>query len=128
MKKEIKKDREFSREREFTVVLEGLRSEFKTFGEGLNSVKNKLDATNGKVAQILEDATMFRLSMYAMKDDITKMNGKLAVMEDDIRVIKTDVDFIKVDIDLMKKDLSEVKDGVKNHGKRLSHLEEISSK
>jgi len=44
----------------------------------------------GMVAKNREDIAMLNLRVSGIKDDLTKMNGKLAKIEEDIRIIKTD--------------------------------------
>ncbi len=77
---------------EVGALIEDLRSRFKVFGEKLNSVDDKLDATMGMVAKNREDITMLNLRTIGIKGDITKINGKLAKIEEDLRIIKTDFD------------------------------------
>ena len=101
MKKEINKPKKFDNEREFAVILEKIYSEIKIISEGQTALRDKLDSTMGMVAKNTEDITMLNLRVSNVKDELAKMNGKLAKIEEDIRVIKTDF------------------------GKRLTHLEAL---
>ena len=101
MKKETNKPKKFDNEREFAVILEKIYSEIKIISEGQTALRDKLDSTMGMVAKNTEDITMLNLRVSNVKDELAKMNGKLAKIEEDIRVIKTDF------------------------GKRLIHLETI---
>ena len=78
MKKENNKPKEFSKSREFSVVLEKIYSEIKIIGEGQSAIRDKLDSTMGMVAKNTEDITMVNIRLSGLKDDFTKMNGKLA--------------------------------------------------
>ena len=111
MKKPANKTREHNSDREFAVVLEKIYAEFKTFGEGLAGIKDKLDSTMGMVAKNMEDITMLNIRSDVVKNDVTKINGKLAQIEEDIRIIKNDTRSIKEDI--------------KVFDKRLTHLETV---
>jgi predicted translin family RNA/ssDNA-binding protein len=88
--KEANKSKEFSKGREFAVVLEKIYTEIKVISEGQTALREKLDSAIGMIAKNTEDITMVKLQIFAMKDDITKINGKLAKLEEDIRVIKSD--------------------------------------
>ncbi|MCX5703948.1 MAG: hypothetical protein NT066_05625 [Candidatus Omnitrophica bacterium] len=89
MKKEPK-DKEHNKDREFSVILEKIHSEIKVIIEGQNALRDKLDSTMGMVAKNREDITMLNIRTGGIKDDLTKMNGKLAQIEEDIRIIKSD--------------------------------------
>ena len=43
---------EYSREREFGAILEDLRSDFRSFGEGLSNLQEQVSAISGKVEQL----------------------------------------------------------------------------
>ena len=100
-----KNNPEFSREREFKVILEDLQKQFRTFGEGLEGVQEGLDDVRqglddvrqrlGRVevdiVQIKTDATELKLNMafvkrvlptLATKDDLLPLNKRLKVLED----------------------------------------------
>jgi predicted translin family RNA/ssDNA-binding protein len=90
-KKIIKTD-EFSKGREFAVILEKIYTDIKALGEGQAVLRDKMDTTIGMVAKNTEDVTMLNLSMSVVKSDLTKISGKLAKIEEDIRIIKSDFD------------------------------------
>jgi uncharacterized membrane protein len=90
MKKETKKTKEFSKERKFTVILEKVYAEIKLMGEGQNAIKDKLDSAMGMIARNTEDITMLNMSVSVIKSDITKINGKLAQIEEDLRLVKNE--------------------------------------
>lgn len=43
-------DQEFSKDREFSVILEGLRSDFRVFGEGLSGLQDRVGAVEREVS------------------------------------------------------------------------------
>jgi predicted translin family RNA/ssDNA-binding protein len=90
--KKINKSDEFSKGREFAVILEKIYTEIKVISEGQAALREKVDTSIGMIAKNTEDITMFNLSMSIVKNDLAKMNGKLAKMEEDIRIIKSDFD------------------------------------
>ena len=83
------------------VLIESFRSEFKIFGEGQDSLKDKVESSRGMIARIMEDNTRQDVKLSVIENNITKIDGKLAQIESDIKTIKTDF------------------------GKRLTHLETI---
>jgi septation ring formation regulator EzrA len=90
MKKEPHKDKTTMTAREVAVLVEDFRSQFRTFGEKLKSIDDKLDSTMGMVAKNTEDITWLRMLYETTKQDITKISGKLAKIEEDLRIIKED--------------------------------------
>lgn len=99
--KKINKTDEFSKGREFAVILEKIYTEIKVISEEQAALREKADITMGMVAKNTEDITMLNISMSVLKGDLLKINGKLAKIEEDIRIIKSDF------------------------GKRLTHLEAL---
>jgi predicted translin family RNA/ssDNA-binding protein len=90
MKKKPKKSKEFDESREFGAVLEKIYSDIKIISEGQSVLRDKLDATMGMVAKNVENITMLNIRTSGIKDDLTKMNGKLTHIEEDLRIIKSE--------------------------------------
>ncbi len=105
MKKRAKKEDKFS-VREVSVLIEDLRSQFRVFGEGLRDVREKLDTVTGIVAENSENITLLRIGVSATKDELVKVNGKLARIEESIRFIK---DKLKSKVDRKNFELLEKK-------------------
>jgi hypothetical protein len=90
MKKETKKTNDKNKDREFGVILERIYSEIKVLSEGHGLLNDKMDATMGMVAKSKEDITMLTIRMSRVTDDLLKISGKLAKIEEDIAAIKID--------------------------------------
>ena len=117
----MKKDKELTKNPTLAAVMTRINFQFDSLAKGQEKILDKLDTTNGMVSNNTKDITMLKVEKYGMADDITKINGKLAKIEDDIRVMKTD-------ISVLKGDVSEIKIDLKGHTNRIAHLEEISPK
>ena len=90
MAKSYKKDSEFSRDREFTVILEDLRSQFRVFGEGMEVMRTDLTDVRNRVGRIevkvdhLEIEMVFVrkvLSTVATKDDLKQFEKRVTILE-----------------------------------------------
>ena len=90
MKKNTGKLKEFDKDREFGVILEKIYSEVKVISEGQSLLRDNLDSTMGMVAKNREDTTMINIKTSGIKDELTKINGKLSKIEQDIMIIKSD--------------------------------------
>ena len=93
----MKQNPEFSREREFKVILEDLQSQFRVFGEGLNDVRNrveriedkvdrldqKVDILDGRVSNLENEMSFVRrvLPTVATKDDLLRFEKRLIAVE-----------------------------------------------
>jgi tetrahydromethanopterin S-methyltransferase subunit G len=74
MKEKLKKTKEESKTRDqYTVVLEGLRSDFKVFGEDLSLVRDKVDKIDKKADKI--DVRLERV-----EGDLTLLKGEVALI------------------------------------------------
>jgi len=84
MKKRAEKNDKFS-STEVGTLIEQLRSEFKVFGEGLKDLREKFDTLAGMVANHEEKSIWSRLEINAIKERLTKIDGKLARIEDNLK-------------------------------------------
>ena len=82
---------EFSREREIKVLLEDLRIQFRTFGEGLDDVRN---------------------SVGRVEERVDKLSGKVDNMAVDVEILKQDMAFVKRALQTVA-----TKDDLLGHGK-----------
>ena len=67
MKKSGKYGPDYSREREFKVILEDLQSQFGTFGEGLDDVRERVGHIEHDVADLKNDVGDLKLNMSFVK-------------------------------------------------------------
>jgi archaellum component FlaC len=95
MKKELNKTKENEIRDQYTVVLEGLRSDFKVFGENLGIVRGKVDGLDKKADRI--DARLERVEgdVVLLKSDLKEVRGNVSVLGRDVGEIKTDIREIK---------------------------------
>jgi hypothetical protein len=84
--------------REFTVVLEDLRSHFTVFGEALQGTRQE------------------------MSRRFEHVESELAVVKKDQELMKADLQLVKSDQELMKADLQLVKSAVLEHGRDLKAM------
>jgi len=91
-------------ERETRVLLEKIHSEFQTFGEGLSGLKEKLDGIAGMVAKNSEQISFSNLHLSVVKDDVNKINGKMAQVEININAIKNILNVVQQEFQSVKKD------------------------
>ena len=80
---------EYSREREFKVILENLEGEFKAFGEGqedirrgLNRIEDRVQRLEGKVDHLEVEMSSIRkvLPTLTTKDDLKHLEKRLIVL------------------------------------------------
>ena len=110
------KDRpEYSREREFKVLMEEIQSQFRTFGEGLETAQGKLDALEG-LPQAVEQ--LQRDVIYLQKD-MMQVQKDLGQVQKDLGQVMTQLSFV------IDKALPTVatKDDLRQLEKRLTALE-----
>jgi hypothetical protein len=81
----MNKESKDNKGRQFAVILEKIYSEIKLINEGQSILTDKLNATMGMVAKNSEAITLLDIRTSGIKDDITKMNGKLSHIEEIIR-------------------------------------------
>ncbi|MEK6732338.1 MAG: hypothetical protein AABY55_01815 [Candidatus Omnitrophota bacterium] len=85
------KEPNLNREREFTVVLEALHSDFRVFGEGLSALREKVGGLSEKVdvLTLMVGILTKRVDRLSDKvDGIFEMTGRNT---EDIHSIKTDL-------------------------------------
>jgi|GEM_PF-6289709 hypothetical protein len=63
MKKESPKDKTTMTAREVAVLIEDLRSQFRTFGEGLVSLREKVEGINDALGNAMERITTMELRL-----------------------------------------------------------------
>lgn len=93
---------EFSKDREFGVILEGIRSDFRAFGEQLEDVQEKV----GQIPKICERLDNLESEVAVTKTAISTISKDLQTVTKDLQTVKTDVATIKSTF-ATKKDLEE---------------------
>lgn len=80
---------------QYTIVLEGLRSDFRVFGDGLQFLNEKFD----------------------------KMDGRMGSLEQKVDSIVDDIQIIKTDLRIMKNKLVDHDEELQDHESRIVNLE-----
>ena len=73
----------YSRDREFTVVLEDLRSQFSVFGEQLTNVVEDVSVLKQDVATLKFDVSVIKsiLPTLATKRDLETLSRRVSILE-----------------------------------------------
>ena len=95
MPKKTNGSSEFSRDKEFSVILERLETNFKVFGEGQMSLKREVDGVKETLGRTLEKVTGLELRIISLKNTTDKILA----------------------------DTTEIKKAVANHENRITRLE-----
>lgn len=69
----------------FTTVLEGIRSDFKVFGESLAYIRDKVDVLEREMSELKERVLNLEISQSIMREDIAEIKIELK----EIRAILT---------------------------------------
>ena len=84
--------------REVAVLLEDLRSQFRTFGEGLEEIRGRLAGVEAEVRAFSDFTTFQKLVSERVRDDVSsltamgrKMTADIAAIRDDLRSIKSEL-------------------------------------
>jgi len=87
-------------DREFGVILEDIRSDFKVFGETLLEVKKKGDDTFEVVGELKEDVAI-------LKEDVSILKEDVSILKEDVSILKEDMVFVKEELGLIRNELKE---------------------
>jgi len=83
-----KKQNKTSNRDQYTVVLEGLRSDFKVFGEALGLVDNKVD-------NVIKRVNGIDLRLDGIDGRLDKIDGRLSKVESSLEILKGEVALIR---------------------------------
>ncbi len=73
----MKKKAETIKKDHAAVVLEGLRSDFKVFGESLSAVREKGEATFKAVGRLQEDVSVLKSDIQMVKEELHLIRNEL---------------------------------------------------
>jgi len=121
MNKEREKIRKEERDN-LTIILEGLRSDFKMFGENLDMVREKGDATFEELGRVKLDVTTIKGEIVEIKGEIVEINNRLDNIEKEVMSIRQDFDFVKKELN-QKVDINYIKNIEKRLKRVETHLE-----
>ncbi len=99
---------------EVGILIEGLRSDFRVFGEGLDLLIHKVNAIVENQAKTLERVTSLEIRVTSIETRLTSVEIRLTSVEKTTKKILLDVGEIKI--------------AVKGHDKRIRSLETASAK
>ena len=109
--------------RRTNVLLEKLRSEFRTFGDGLSAIRDKLNSTFNQVGRNTETLGRVEDRLTAVESDVSVLKEDVAGLKSDVGVLKEDVAEIKTDVSALKKDVAEIKGPLQTFDQRLVSVE-----
>ena len=81
MEKKTNKDKTVMTTHEVGVLIEGLRSDFRVFGDKLSFIKDKVEVIETNQAKAWEKITEIDLRLIKVEKEITKINDRLVGIE-----------------------------------------------
>lgn len=113
---------EYSREREFKVLVESLQSQFKVFGEGMNDLRNKFGNFENKFEDLKTEVGYLKLETLGLKHKIEGIENKVGGLENKVDRLDRFVRMIIPTI-ATKDDFKTLDRRVDDHETRLKILE-----
>ena len=89
------------------ILLEGLKSDFKIFGESLAAVREKGEATFEEVGYLREDVNVLKTDVAELKTDVAELKTDVAELKTDVGMLKTDMQTVKEEVILIRNELKE---------------------
>ena len=131
-KQEENINKDFMPKAQVEIMLEGIRGDFKVFGEKLEMIDGRLMNVENKVEQI--DTRLIRVEdrLVNVEDRLVNVEGRLINVEGRLINVEEKVDLILDDIDEMKSNIVNIKiestmkagkEVAENHEKRIVKLE-----
>ena len=102
--------------RHFDVVLEGIRGDFKVFGEGLSDLSRKFDGLEEKVDNLTD-----KVEVLSVKTDV--LTERVDVLAEKTDLLIEDMDYVKSSLVENKEKVKEVDVRTESHETRLIKLE-----
>ena len=112
--------------REFTVVLEDVRSQFKVFGEGLQGLDEKVTRLDEKVTRIDERVTRLDENVTRIDERVTRLDENVTRIDE--RVARVDENVTRIDREMsagferVDRELGLVKAVVLDHSRELREI------
>ena len=78
------KEPNLNREREFTVVLEALHSDFRVFGEGLSALREKVAGIFEMTGKNTEDIAFIKTDIRIIRNDLKVFEKRMSLLEETI--------------------------------------------
>lgn len=100
--------KEPSESRRTDVLLEKLLADFKTFGEGLSAVRERLERIEPKVNQLAEDVELIKLISRKNADEMVALKGWVRKLSDDNDSLKLEIKLLRDDLKAFDKRLAAV--------------------
>ena len=79
------KEPNLNREREFTVVLEALHSDFRVFGEGLSALREKVAGIFEMTGKNTEDIAFIKTDIRIIRNDLKVFEKRISLLEETIQ-------------------------------------------
>ena len=108
-----------SRRDQYTVVLEDLRSQFKVFGESLDSVRDMVAINSERMVKLEIDLTQVKIELTEVKSELAEVKLELVELKSDSEIMKSELAIIRHN--------QITRDEFKLLETRVSRLEKVSS-
>ena len=115
---------------EVGALIEELRANFKTFGEGQEDIRRRLAALEAEALAFKDFITFQKLATDLMRKDLNsltvmsrKNTADIAAIKDDVRKNTADIAKNTADIAKNTADIAAIRDDVKDFGSRVTAVE-----
>jgi len=78
------KEPNLNRDREFSVILEALRSDFRIFGEGLSALREKAAGIFEMTGKNTEDIAFIKTDIHIIRTDLKVFEKRISLLEETI--------------------------------------------
>ena len=73
------------------ILLEGLKSDFKIFGESLAAVREKGEATFEEVGYLREDVNVLKTDVAELKTDVGMLKTDMQTVKEELHLIRNEL-------------------------------------
>jgi chromosome segregation ATPase len=109
--------------RHFEVVLEGIRGDFKVFGEGLSDLSRKFDGLDEKVDNLSSKVEVLTIRVDDLSGKVDGLSERVDVLAEKTDLLIEDMDYVKSTLVENKEKSGKVEDRLESHETRLIKLE-----